>query len=406
MTLWDRIRAGCGLFALVGAVLLNMLLLTAIAPILSTIAQHFGAQDPGGGSGAQITTQMIVTLTGLGIMIASPVSGWLADRFGPKAVMIGAFALYGVAGSAGLFIESQTTLLAARFVQGMSASGIAVTSYAMIGWRFQGAQRGRVLGYQAAIVAAAGFVTGLGAGQLAEWGGWRAPFGLYLFGFVMLAMALIGSGLPSGRQAATKSEEAAAPGGSLLSIWHLYLMLVPLYAAGFMFYLQLSFVMAADGITGPGRQAQILSVITVLHFVTGLFYGRIVERLGTRRTFVAILLVMAAGNLAVGLGQGVPAMVIGCAFIGLSAGSMVPFIINLITTRAPPGQRSRALGIMYALSYIGQFLNPLLITPLRGAIGDHQAFLVVGLLLLAAALAQGLLPRSVSYELAAKPAAG
>ena len=400
MTLWDRFRAGCGLFAIVGAVLLNMLLLTAIAPILSTIAQHFG-----GGSSTQITTQMIVTMTGLGIMIASPVSGWLADRFGLKAVMIGAFALYGVAGSAGLVIEDTTTLLVARFIQGMSASGIAVTSYAMIGERFQGAQRSRVLGYQAAIVAAAGFITGLGAGQLAEWGGWRAPFGLYLFGFVMLAMALIGSGLPSGRPAAARPEESGSAGGSLLSIWHLYLMLVPLYAAGFMFYLQLSFVMAADGITGPGRQAQILSVITVLHFVTGLFYGRFVERLGARRTFAAILAVMAAGNLAVGIGQGIPAMVIGCAFIGLSAGSMVPFIINLITTRAPPGQRSRALGIMYALSYIGQFLNPLVITPLRGAVGDHQAFLLVGLLLLAGALAQATLPRSVSYELAAKPAA-
>lgn len=400
MSLWDRIRAGCGLFAIVGAVLLNMLLLTAISPILSTIAQHFGAQNSGGGSGTQITTQMIVTMTGLGIMVASPVSGWLADRFGLKAVMIGAFALYGIAGSSGLFIEDTTTLLVARFIQGMSASGIAVTSYAMIGWRFQGAQRGRVLGYQAAIVAAAGFVTGLGAGQLAEWGGWRAPFGLYLFGFAMLAMALVGSGLPAGRPTEAKSEEAAGSGGSLLSIWHLYLMLVPLYAAGFMFYLQLSFVMAGDGITGPGRQAQILAVITVLHFITGLFYGRVVEKLGTRLTFALILAVMAAGNLAVGLGHGIPAMVIGCAFIGLSAGSMVPFIINLITTRAPAGQRSRALGIMYALSYIGQFLNPLLITPLRGAIGDHQAFLLVGALLLLAAFVQGLLPGSVSYELA------
>ena len=53
---------------------------------------------------------------------------------------------------------------------------------------------------------------------------------------------------------------------------------------------------------------------------------------------------------------------------------------------------------MYSGIYIGQFVNPFTITPLRGAIGNHAAFVVVGGLLAAAALVQGLLPKSVGSE--------
>ncbi|MDB5396176.1 MAG: hypothetical protein JWM91_3682, partial [Rhodospirillales bacterium] len=54
-----------------------------------------------------------------------------------------------------------------------------------------------------------------------------------------------------------------------------------------------------------------------------------------------------------------------------------------------------ALGFMYTAMYIGNFLNPLIMTPAREAIGNHQVFLTVGLLLAVAAAAQALVKRSV-----------
>jgi len=390
------LRSAIGIFVMIGAVLFNMLLLTAITPVLSTAAKYFGT-----GSDAQIIAQMIITMTAIGIMIGGPLAGWLAERLTLRTVLILALALYGTAGASGLFLESATGLLAARFLQGLSAGGIAISSYSMIAERFQGSARPRMLGYQSALTAAAGFVTGLGAGQLAEAEGWRAPFGLYLLAFGMIALALVAQGIPVGRRhAEVRTSDDSGPKGSLWSIWHLYLMLIPLYAAAFMFYLQLSFLLAGDGIGSPALQSKIMAAITATNFIAGLVYGRVLERLRPRRMFCLILAVMAASDIVVGIGHGVVCMTVGCALAGFAGGGIVPFVTNLITTRAPPALRSRGLGFMYSLVYVGQFANPFTVTPLRMAIGNHEAFLVVGGLLAAAALIQGLYPKSVAAGLA------
>jgi MFS family permease len=392
----SKIRRGIGLFVMIGAVLFNMLLLTAITPVLSTAAKHFGS-----GADAQIIAQLIITMTAIGIMIGGPLSGWLAERIGLRTVLISALAVYGVAGGSGLFLERATPLLAARFLQGMAAGGIAISSYSMLGERFQGPARARVFGYQGALTAAAGFLTGLGAGQLAEAAGWRAPFGLYLLAFVMIVLALIGQGIPSGyRRPAAEIAAAPVPRESLFKLWRLYAMLVPLYAAAFMFFLQLSFLLAGDGIGSPALQSKIFAAITLANFLGGLVYGRILERLGTKRMFCLILGMMAASDLVAGLGHGVAAMAAACALSGFGGGSLVPYITNLFISRAPIHLRSRALGFMYSGIYIGQFVNPFTVTPLRGVIGNHAAFVVVGGLLAVAALAQGLLPKSVGSEAA------
>ncbi len=64
--------------------------------------------------------------------------------------------------------------------------------------------------------------------------------------------------------------------------------------------------------------------------------------------------------------------------------------------RAPdPDSRSRALGFLYTATYIGNFLNPLIMTPLRREIGNHQVFLAVGVLLAFATAAQALVKRPI-----------
>jgi MFS family permease len=169
-------------------------------------------------------------------------------------------------------------------------------------------------------------------------------------------------------------------------MWPIYLAIVVLYTAGYTIYLQLSFVLAGDHVTSPALQSRIFAVGTAVHFFGGLFYGRIAQRLGRRWMLVLTLGLMATSDLIVGATSNLAWIVVASGFAGLGGGNLVIYANNLILDRAPIALRGKALGFMVMAMYIGDFLNPWVVTPLRGAIGNHNAFAVIGTMVLLGAL--------------------
>ena len=378
-------RQRLGLGVLVSASVFTLLPVAAISPLLSTIATHFGA----GGLGA-LKAQSIITLSGIGMMVGGPFAGWLGDRIGARWLLLIMLALNGLAGSAGLYLTDLTALLASRVLLGVSAVGIASASYLMIASRFQGAARARMLGYQIAVIAIAGVACLLASGALAAAISWRAPFGIYLVAFVALALAVVSVfPEPPPRQA---EGPKAGSGKALLRMWPVFLMIVPLYLAAHMFVLQLSFVLAGDGIASPVTQSRIMTALMAMTFVSGVTYGRIFEKAGPRWTFALILLLMGLADVVLGLTHGAGAAVAACVLSGFAGAAAPPYVINLVLSRAEPHVQGRALGLMYMAMYLGDFINPLVINPIRAALGNHMAFTIVGLVLVAAAVLRAVLP--------------
>jgi MFS family permease len=375
-----RARLALGTFVMLTALGFNGLAQTAFTPVLSTVANHFGNSG-----GSQLTAQSIATMASVGVMVGGPIVGMLAEWIGARRMLYVALAVYAVAGSAGLYIEGIVPLLASRLVQGIGSAGITIATSAMIGDRFEGTARSRFLGYQGAFLAAAGFISLLASGQIAESIGWRAPFTLFLAALPMLGLAIVSLDQD------TTAKPAPTTGGSfaqIVPLWPIYLAVVIIYTAGYMIYLQLSFVLAGDHVTSPALQSRIFSASTVMHFVGGLFYGRAVERLGQRWMLFLILLCMAGSDFIIGFTASVPLIVLACGLAGLGGGNMVIYVTNRVLNRAPLEARGKALGFMVTAMYIGDFLNPWAATPLRLALGNHNAFLAVGAAILLAALMQ------------------
>ena len=233
------------------------------------------------------------------------------------------------------------------------------------------------------------------AGAVADGHGWHAPFALYLGAFVMLAVALV-----TVPHSAAPSREAVAAnkGGSVVALVPLYLLLIPLYIVATMVNLHISFVLAGDGIRQPSTQSYIMLASSIVYMVGGLLYGRLVEILGPRRMLCLILAVMAASMLTIGLSHSVAMTTVGVGLSGLGGGFLIPFATNLVVNRAAPEARGRALGFFYMATYIGNFLNPPIMTPIREAIGNHQTFMTLGVVLIVAAVAQGLIRKSIVNE--------
>lgn len=333
-------------------------------------------------AGAQLTAQLMMTLLGIGIMVGGPAAGMLAERIGYSALLKIALAGYALTGLADLYVASPVALLMSRFILGLWVAGISISCYSLTGVRFQGALRDRVLGYQSALVTIVGVISLLGAGQFADFGGWRAPFVMFLIAAPMCALAIFAR-WPKHERVAMSAERARLP--TLKPLLPFYLALIPLNLAIFMTSAHIPFVLAGDGITKASEQSWILGSSFLFNLLTALSFGRISAGLGLRGTFALLIGLFALSNTVIGLSSSWVGTMIGCDIAGLGGGLMMPLYVSAILNHAPEAARSRALGLMYMTMYVGDFLNPVLVTPLRLRIGNHEIFSVI-----AAAMAIGI----------------
>jgi putative MFS transporter len=117
-----------------------------------------------------------VSLTFLGMMLGSALTGFLGDRYGRRFTYQANLAIFGVASLLAAAAPNMTTLIALRFVMGVGLGAENVVGYSTMTEFMPPQLRGRYLGYVAVFV-----VTGLPVSALAAWlvvpaFGWRALF--------------------------------------------------------------------------------------------------------------------------------------------------------------------------------------------------------------------------------------
>ncbi|SFV12490.1 MFS transporter [Pseudoduganella namucuonensis] len=379
--LWRR---GAILLVLLSGPAFLAMVFTVIPPALPGIAAHFG-----GGAAGQLVAQLVMTLPSIGMMAGGPLSGWLIDRYRARRLLLAALASYGLLGLAGTLLDGQWSLLAARLLQGFAACAMVTATNTLIGERYDAATRARLLGYGTFCGAGAGLASILLSGVIAEAGSWHAPFALYGLALGMLPLAAIV--LPAGGGGTSRTE--ARQGGAasaLLGLAPLYAVIALVFVAVFMTNAQVSFLLLADGVSGPAAQSRIIGWSSLTNGLGGASYGWLRARLGLRWSFVAMLGLLAAGITTLGLSHDPLMATLGCALTGFGGGLAVPHFLNMVLDRAEPAVRSRALGLAYSALFLGDFMNPFLMAPLTAVTGIHGAFLTVGACLAAAAVYQAL----------------
>jgi len=365
----SRVRTWVAIIVMLGGTTFMSLVVTAVAPVMHAMAEHFGQ----GGHG-KLVAYGVATVPSIGIMIGGPVTGWVVERTGTRNLLIAILGLFAVAGSAGLYVDNVFVLVATRFVLGVTASGIVTVTLIMIGEYFSPEMRARMLGYQAAIGAAGALAIIQLSGRIADFGGWRAPFALYLLAIPMLLLALAIPKKASGPRVRTPS----APFGAVAILWPILLLIVALFVASFMSTLQISFLLAADGVAKPSTQSNVLTAGALMVTVGSAIYGPVRRRLADRWSLRLSALLLGIGIVTMAASHAVLIVALGCAIAGLGTGLVNPTVNNMLITRAPPEARGRALGFGYTARYTGDFLNPVIVQPLTSAMGIHAAIMVVG----------------------------
>src|SRR5262245_46740439 len=300
---------------------------------------------------------LTVTATTIGVAIAAPFVGGLADAWGKRRVIVlSAFAL----AAATVLAATASTLgqvVAWRFAQGLVTPGVFAATVAYIHDQWDPAQAGSVTAAYVTGTVIGGFSGRVVTGLVASAVGWRASFVatgvLGLSGAVLLILRL-----PADRR---HDAHATAPGHQPRNAFAAHLTSRPLlgtYAAGFcvLFTQIATFTYVTFHLADPPFSLSTaalgwLFVVYLAGAVAAPIAGRWIDAYGHRLALVVAMAVGASGSLMT-LAPAITSVIIGLALVcsGVFAAQAAA---NGYIGIAAERDRGLAVGLYTTFYYIG-----------------------------------------------------
>lgn len=383
------------LTVLVGSTL-TILAATVISPSLPEMSAHF--QDV---PNAEFLVRLSLTLPALFVAVSAPFAGLLLDRVGRKPVLIAALILYGAAGASGFVVESLAGILVGRAVLGLAIAGVMSSFTTLIVDYFSGPRLNQYMGYQGAFIGLGGLVYLSLAGVLADVG-WRDPFLIYLFAFVVLLGVLLVVEEPKvSPDAADDSNRAHDPALFVRTVALIYVLAIAAMIILFVFLVQLPFYLSAVAGASNTQVGLALALQAPTSVMTALLFRRIRERLSFQGITALIFLALGINHVIVALTVDYGLILIAMVIGGLGLGLLAPNFSVWLASVIPHHVRGRAVGGLTAAIFVGQFISPIAAQPVVQLVGMAGTFgVAAGASLLVAVIFAAV---AVSQALAAPP---
>lgn len=362
-----------------------------VAPVLPQFAKEFGV------SNFQATA--IISAFALMRLIFAPAAGWVVSKLGERNTYTIGIIIVAVMTGAAVFVQDYWQLLATRAVAGTGSTMFTIAATALMIKVMPPSQRGRVAGINSASFLL-GNLLGPVLGALVAGFGLRAPFAVYFFALVGAAL-LVWFALRNSTHAARSDSSGDTSNQTLAEAWRVKQFRGALFST-------FAFGWAAFGVR----------ISAVPLFVSAVL-------MGTESQAGWVLAAYAAGNALLVLPSGrwndkigrKPLLVIGLATVGIGF-ILFPFsqsviiamgviaIAGLGSALTNPAQQAtvadvvgkRGGGSIVAATQMaadfGAILGPLIAGLLIDGVGYTSAFLLTGVLLLAASFAWIFIPDS------------
>lgn len=365
-------------YAILSISLLTVMAGAAMAPALGAIKEHFCNYSP-------LTVQLIVSLPALLIIVTTFFFRPLCRLMRTRTLALVGLVLYVVAGAGAFFVDDIGALLVMRALLGVSVGLIMPLSTGLLSFYFPPRMQSRLMGLSAAMNQMGGVVATLLAGVLATIE-WRYAFLVYLAG--LMAIVLVAVNLPN---------EWLASKGARMELKTLVRFHPSVTAM--LFIMLLFFVYPTNFALTAGEQGLPTIAVTivmvgldVVAFVVGLSFGWLMRSLRRYMKYAAPLFFLG-GYAVLAFVEGLAGMVVGSVLIGLANGAGVPYVNTIASIK---GGRDAAVTVMPLISaalYLGQFLSPLIVSPIAAAIGTPNAPYLVAVCIAVLFLLQAFLTR-------------
>jgi len=356
---------------------LSVLGAVLLAPVLPRIQDAFA-----GTAGVETLTPVVLTAPALIIGLTAMIAGRIVDRLGRKRLLVGALVAYAFVGTAPLWLPSLELIVASRILVGLTEAAIMTCCTTLLADYFHGHQRDRYFGLQVVYTTVAATIFFAVGGALGAQD-WRTPFWLYAVSLPLAALAArhIWQPAPPAHAAAKKlpplpRRHLVAPVGvTLLGGLIFYVLIV-----------ELSFKLDDIGVTATAAIGAVSAVASLGTAAGAFLFGRL-ARLGAAVTVPLAFALSGIGLAGLALAPAVP-VVVGCAVVtGFGNGLLLPALLTWALGSLTFEQRGRGTGIWTSAMFIGQFICPLVVLALGGAIsGLNSALLVLGAVAVIAAV--------------------
>jgi MFS transporter, ACDE family, multidrug resistance protein len=361
--------------ALIYAVTLTGILGNSLlAPGLPDLLDDFGVGDSAAGP--------VIAATSLPGIVMAPIIGILADRFGRRSVLVPCLAMFGVSGMAVALSPTYGLLLLARFGMGIGAAGLINLSVVLIGDHWEGAERTRIIGRNAAVLTVGLAVSPLVAGAVTDWVGWRWAVAPYALGIVVAVVAwrTLDGGRPTN---VTVREQLSGLGAVLrtpvvvavlVSGTLVFVLVFGAFLTTMPLHLEREFGLSASG------RGVMLSVPAVAASFVAFNLGRIRSVLPLRVLLAGAGLAMCLAFVVLGLTPVLVMVVVGCSLYGLGEGLLIPALQDVAVQAAPDVHRGAVVAAWVGAARLGQTIGPIAAAALLGATSTSTALLAAAVL--------------------------
>jgi len=340
----------------------------AIAPALGIIRQHFA-------SASDLLVQFIVSLPALFIIVTNLLFPAVSLHLRTRAIAVLGLLLYVAAGAGCFFVEDIWTLLVLRALLGVSVGLIMPLSTGLLAYYFPPEDQARLMGLSAAMNQMGGVVATLLAGLLATVA-WNYAFLVYLLGLIAFVMVLIwlpdeslGCRKPAVEEGMTKAYRRTYSHLALLRRFHPSVGGMTLLMMIF-FIFPTNFAIITSQQTGlPTESITLIMVgLDVVAFAIGLVFGWLMRKFRLIMKYMAPLAFMLGYGLF--LVGSLWAILLGAVFVGIANGVGVPYLNTIASIKGGRDSATTVMPLLSAALYLGQFISPLVVTPLSNLLFD------------------------------------
>jgi MFS family permease len=273
----------------------------------------------------------------------------------------------------------------------MGAAGLINLAVVIIGDHWEGSDRVRAIGRNAAVLTVSlAILPGLG-GLLVELGGWRLPFALFPLSLITAVRIHRHLGeIPLGPPIALREQVGAAVTivrrplvtGAIASGFVIFVLIFGLFLTVLPVHLDEEFGFSA------GPRGLVLAAPALTSTIAAVNLGRLRARFGARRLVLGASLLFAASFAAMGFAPTAAGLVVAALVYGFGEGAAIPTLQDLIASSAPASSRGAVMAAFVGIVRAGQATGPLVAGALIGAVGTGATFVLGGGLALTLFVAQ------------------
>lgn len=320
----------------------------------------------------EFLSRMMLTLPSLAIALLAPFLGNIIFKYGKRNSLIFGLILFGLTGTAGLYLDSIYAILLSRFLLGIAIAILMIVATSLIGDYFKGEQRHKFMGMQSAFVSLGGIFFIVGGGILSDIN-WRYPFIIYGSGFLILLFVL--------KYIVEYKHDVSAVNSEAVNhkLYPIYIMAFILMATFFIVPTQFPYLMINEFAATGKETGLVIASAFLFNAIGGLSFIKLKKHFDYSTIYMIGMSIIAIGFIAISYVQELYLFFITAPIIGFGGGILFTNMPAWLLHYAHPSRRIKATSYLTSAMFLGQFFSPILTYPVVHYAGIRTFFEIVGI---------------------------